>query len=137
MRTDVYSQEKRSEVMSKVHSSNTRPELAVRRNLHSLGFRFRLHKKNLPGKPDIVLPRHRSIILVHGCFWHHHVQCGKFKLPVSNAAFWRSKILRNVQRDKQNISELKRLGWRVLVIWECEIRTSRYLGKLKRFLGWR
>lgn len=132
--TDVYSREKRSEVMSKVRSSNTRPELAVRRKLHSLGFRFRLHGKNLPGKPDIVLPKHRSIVLVHGCFWHHHTACGKSKLPTSNAGFWRRKIFRNVRRDKQNISKLKRLEWRVLVIWECEIKTARYISKLKRFL---
>lgn len=133
LRTDVYSREKRSEVMSKVRSTDTRPELTVRRNLHSLGFRFRLHKKNLPGKPDIVLTRHRAIVFVHGCFWHHHTQCQKSKLPVSNADFWRNKILRNTRRDKQNISKLKRLGWRVLVIWECEIRTARYISKVKRF----
>lgn len=132
--TDVYSREKRSEVMSKVRSFDTRPELVIRKHLHSLGFRFRLHRKNLPGKPDIVLTRHRAIVLVHGCFWHHHTHCRKSKLPVSNADFWRNKILRNVRRDKQNISELKRLRWRVLVIWECEIRTARYMSKLKRFL---
>src|ERR1044071_7234098 len=106
--------------MSKVRSFDTRPELVVRRNLHSLGFRFRLHSKNLPGRPDIVLPRHRSIILIHGCFWHHHSECGKSKLPTSNAQFWKNKILKNVKRDERNILELRGLGWRVLVIWECE-----------------
>lgn len=133
VRTDVYSREKRSQVMSKVPSFNTRPEMAVRRNLHSLGFRFRLHKKNLPGKPDIVLLRHRSIVLVHGCFWHHHKGCKKSKLPASNADFWRKKILRNAQRDSRNIAALKRLGWRVLIVWECEIRDPAHLRKLKRF----
>ena len=130
---DIYSREKRSEVMSKVRSSGTGPELTVRRQLHSQGFRFRLHDKELPGKPDIVLPKYRSVVFVHGCFWHHHTGCPKSKLPTSNAEFWTEKILANVRRDRRNISELKRLGWRVLVIWECDIRTGKYLGKLNRF----
>lgn len=131
---DVYSREKRSEVMSKVRSSNTGLEMAVRRKLHSLGFRYRLHGKDLPGKPDIVLPKYRSVIFVHGCFWHHHVGCPKSKLPVSNADFWRKKIFRNVQRDEQNIYELERLGWRAVAVWECEVRTGVYVDKLIRFL---
>jgi DNA mismatch endonuclease (patch repair protein) len=131
---DVYSSEKRSEVMSKVRSSDTGPEMIVRRKLHSLGFRFRLYSKKLPGKPDIVLPKYRSVVLVHGCFWHHHTECPKSRLPASNAEFWRNKILRNVRRDEQNIAELIRLGWRVLVIWECEIKNGSYMESLNKFL---
>lgn len=131
---DVYSREKRSEVMSKVRSSNTGPEMIVRRKLHSLGFRYRLHGKDLPGKPDIILPKHRSVVFVHGCFWHHHTDCPKSKLPTSNADFWEKKIFRNVRRDEQAVSELRQLGWRVLIIWECEIRTGSYLTKLDDFL---
>lgn len=132
---DVYSREKRSEVMSKVRSSDTGPEMIVRKKLHSLGFRFRLHGKHLPGKPDIILPKHRSVVFVHGCFWHHHSGCPKSKLPATNADFWRKKIFRNVQRDEQVVSDLRQLGWRVLVVWECEIRTGVYLEKVNGFLG--
>ena len=130
---DIYSKEKRSEIMSKVRSSGTKPEVIVRKELHSLGFRFRLHSKLLPGKPDIVLPKHRAVIFVHGCFWHHHTGCGKSKLPASNAEFWQTKIFENVRRDAQIKSEPKRLGWRVLVIWECETKSGIYIQKLCRF----
>jgi DNA mismatch endonuclease, patch repair protein len=130
---DIYTREKRSELMSKVRTSGTNPEMIVRRKLHSLGFRFRLHCKNLPGKPDIVLPKYRSVVFVHGCFWHHHIGCGKSKLPVSNADFWRDKIFENVRRDRRRVSELKKLGWRVLTIWECEAKNGSYTAKLVKF----
>lgn len=132
-RMDIYDREKRSELMSKVRSGGTKPELIVRRKLHSLGFRFRLHSKSLPGKPDIVLPKYRSVVFVHGCFWHHHKNCGKSKLPTSNAEFWREKIYSNVQRDARIVSELEELGWQVLIIWECETKNGTFAGKLSSF----
>ena len=119
---DIYGRSKRSEVMAKVRSEDTAAEMAVRRILHSLGYRYRLHSKDLPGRPDIVLPRHSAIVFVHGCFWHHHQSCGKSKLPRSNAEFWEKKILANVRRDKRNMSQLRESGWRVLVVWECETK---------------
>jgi DNA mismatch endonuclease (patch repair protein) len=131
---DVYSPEKRSQVMAKVRSINTGPELIVRRRLHALGFRFRLHAKDLPGKPDIVLPRYRSVIFVHGCFWHSHVECSKAKLPVSNKEFWRKKIARNVERDEQACLLLKQRGWRVFVLWECAIAKARCFDELAKSL---
>lgn len=130
---DIYSREKRSEIMSKVRSSGTKPEITVRRKLHALGFRFRLHQQTLPGKPDIVLPKHRSVIFVHGCFWHHHEGCGKSKLPSSNEGFWQAKIADNIRRDRKNLSELKRLGWRAMVIWECETKNGTFVTRLARF----
>jgi DNA mismatch endonuclease (patch repair protein) len=132
---DIYSREKRSELMSKVRTAGTRPEMTVRRKLHSLGFRYRLHSGNLPGKPDIVLPKHRSVIFVHGCFWHHHKGCPKSKLPVTNAEFWRDKIFSNVKRDAKKTTELKKLGWQVLIIWECEAKSGQFTKKLDRFMN--
>lgn len=132
---DIYSREKRSALMSNVRTANTTPELVVRRQLHSLGFRFRLHNKTLPGKPDITLPKHRIVIFVHGCFWHHHKNCPKSKLPSTNREFWAEKIASNVTRDTKKTAALRRLGWRVLVIWECETKTGRFNAKLNRFLS--
>lgn len=131
---DIYEPEKRSQIMAAVRTRHTAPELVVRRLLHSLGYRFRLHRDDLPGNPDIVLPRHRAAILVHGCFWHHHKRCKKAKLPATNREFWRRKILRNVQRDKANIQDLERLGWRVMVVWECETSRDDLASRLIQFL---
>lgn len=132
---DIYDKQKRSEIMSKVRSKNTTPELLVRQTLHRMGYRFRLHKSDLPGKPDIVLPKHRKIILVNGCFWHGHRDCPRAKLPNTNVEFWRDKINRNVERDKKNIALLISQGWNVLVIWECETKDTSFLRlKLKEFL---
>lgn len=131
---DIYSRKKRSELMSKVRTEDTKPEVIVRQKLHSLGFRFRLHPKNLPGKPDIVLPKYRSVIFVHGCFWHHHDNCGKAKLPTSNTEFWRTKIFKNVERDYAKSAELIKLGWRVLVIWECETKNGSFEKKLREVI---
>src|SRR3954465_5429815 len=116
---DRISPDSRSKLMSRVSGMNTRPEIAVRHLLHALGFRFRLHRKDLPGKPDIVLPRHRKVILVHGCFWHSHPRCPGAALPTTNAEFWCTKIEKNVARDKRVRSELTGLGWDVLVLWQC------------------
>ena len=122
--SDVFSKEKRSEVMSRVRSSDTKPERAVRSALHRLGYRFRLHRRDLPGKPDIVLPRLKTVIFVHGCFWHQH-GCKKSKLPQQNAAFWQRKLLSNVARDGAVTRQLAESGWKVVVIWECQFKQGR------------
>jgi len=108
--------------MSRVRTKGTAPELALRSALHSAGIRFRLHRKDLPGKPDIVLPKYRSVIFVHGCFWHHHEGCIKSKMPKTNIEFWQDKIAANIKRDKSNQDDLAKLGWRVLIVWECNIK---------------
>lgn len=120
--TDILSKEKRSWNMSRIRSGNTKPEIAVRRTLHFLGYRFRLHRKDLPGKPDIVLPKYRTVIFVHGCFWHRHENCRYSYNPKSRTEFWQDKFAANIERDKQNAADLKMLGWRQLVIWECETK---------------
>jgi DNA mismatch endonuclease (patch repair protein) len=118
---DIVSKKKRSEMMSGIGSKNTKPEIIVRKLLHSNGYRFRLHSKNLPGKPDICLPKHKSVIFVNGCFWHGH-SCPIFRVPKTRPDFWHAKIEGNRDRDKKNIEDLLELGWRVLVIWECTLR---------------
>ena len=120
---DVFSPSKRSEIMARVRSKNTRPELAVRSGLHRMGFRFRLHRADLPGHPDIVLPRFKAAVFVHGCFWHGHPNCRHADRPTSNIGFWNKKIDRNISRDRTNRSALKRLGWTVVTVWECSIRS--------------
>ncbi|OHB44581.1 MAG: very short patch repair endonuclease [Planctomycetes bacterium GWC2_45_44] len=132
---DVHSQQQRSFNMSKIRDKNTKPEMIVRSIVHRMGFRFSLHNKKLPGKPDIVLSRHKKIIFVHGCFWHiHNCKYGKVK-PATNADFWTNKRQGNAARDKENIRKLKQLGWRVLVIWECQIRKpEKAVNSIKRFL---
>ena len=125
----------RSEVMAKVLSKDTKPEIIVRSLLHAMGYRFRLHRKDLPGSPDIVLPGKKAVIFVHGCFWHGHDCKRGDRPPVNNAEYWNNKRSRNVARDAQHIIELESLGWRVLVIWECEIkRTQDLKGRLISFL---
>jgi len=114
--------EARSRIMRGVRKKNTKPELLVRRELHAMGFRFRLHRRDLPGTPDVIMPRHRAAILVHGCFWHQHVGCRHANLPRTRTDYWLPKLARNVKRDAQTEKELVALGWRVLVLWECELR---------------
>lgn len=134
--TDVFTVGKRSEVMSRIRGRDTKPELAVRRLIHAMGYRFRLHRRNLPGTPDIVLPRHGKIILVHGCFWHGHRGCKDGRHPTSNTAYWDAKLARNQQRDKSSLRSLRRLGWKVLTIWECEVtRLDRLQERLATFLN--
>ncbi len=113
--------EKRSKNMSAIKSKNTKPEIAVRKLLHSMGYRFRLHRKDLPGSPDIVLPKYKTVIFVHGCFWHRHENCKYASNPKTRKEFWENKFKANVKRDKNNFKELKNLNWKVLVIWECEL----------------
>ncbi|MEY9096710.1 very short patch repair endonuclease [Paenibacillus sp. RC84] len=119
---DSFSKEKRSQIMSKIKSKNTTPELIVRRLLHKMGYRFRLHRTDLPGKPDIVLPRFKKVIFVNGCFWHGHSNCKKSQLPESNKKFWQDKISRNINRDAENIKKLIEMGWGVLTIWDCQTK---------------
>lgn len=118
---DVFTREKRSSIMRQVKGADTKPELRVRRWLHARGFRFRLHRQDLPGKPDIVLPGRGTVVFVHGCFWHGHRGCKRSALPASNHEYWKAKIGRNMVRDRRNAAKLRRLGWRVLTIWECEV----------------
>jgi len=118
---DVHSKEVRSYNMSRIKGKNTKPEELVRKYLFAQGFRYRKNDSRLPGKPDIVLPKYRTIILVNGCFWHHH-ECLYFRWPESNADFWRQKINRNVERDQKNIRQLEQTGWHVIVVWECELK---------------
>lgn len=108
--------------MARIKSTNTKPERLVRSLLHNLGFRFRLNRNDLPGKPDIVLPKYRVVIFVHGCFWHSHPGCKRANTPLSNIAYWNKKLARNHQRDLLVKSSLENLGWRVLIVWECETR---------------
>ena len=120
--TDVHTREQRSYNMSRIKGKDTKPELIVRSLVHQMGLRFRLHRKDLPGKPDIVLPRHNKIIFVHGCFWHmHRCRYGRVK-PKANAEFWQEKREGNVARDRRNLKALRADGWQVLVIWECWVR---------------
>ncbi len=121
---DTITPEKRSELMGRIRSKDTKPEIAVRSLLHGLGYRFRLHRKDLPGRPDIVLPKHRKIILVQGCFWHGH-NCSLASKPKSNQGYWNPKIISNQERDKRNIAALRTLGWEVLELWECDIPACR------------
>jgi DNA mismatch endonuclease (patch repair protein) len=119
---DVMTPEQRSRAMAQVRSKNTKPEKRVRSLLHRLGYRFRLHRRHLPGTPDIVLPKHRAAIFVHGCFWHVHPGCARATTPATRIDFWTDKLARNVARDTRNQRELAAAGWRVLVVWECETR---------------
>lgn len=119
---DIYTKGKRSWVMSRVNAKNTKPELIVRKFIYSMGYRYRLHDKKLPGKPDLVFPGRKKVIFIHGCFWHGHGGCKKSKRPSSNNEFWNHKIDQTITRDKINILDLKNLGWQVLTIWECELK---------------
>lgn len=110
--------------MSKIRSKNTKPELVLRSCLHKLGYRFRIHRKDLPGKPDIVLPKYKTVIFVHGCFWHFHKECREGRIPDTNSKFWKEKLLKNVEKDKMNLAKCKNLGWKTIVIWECEIEND-------------
>lgn len=118
---DIWSKEKRSLVMSKIRSKDTKPEIILRSALHKLGYRFRIHKKELPGKPDIVLAKYKTVIFVHGCFWHYHKDCPEGRIPNTNSKYWKEKLLKNIERDKKHQDLCKELGWNVLIIWECKI----------------
>ncbi|MFV0587700.1 very short patch repair endonuclease [Bacteroides reticulotermitis] len=119
--SDIYSKSKRSEIMSHISGKETKPEIIVRKFLFANGFRFRKNVINLPGKPDIVLPKYKTIIFIHGCFWHGHT-CKRGVLPTTNVEFWKTKIGENIERDKRNIAEFEKNDWLVIVIWQCEIK---------------
>jgi DNA mismatch endonuclease, patch repair protein len=119
--TDIVDSKTRSRMMSGIKGKNTKPEILIRSLLHRNGFRFRIHEKNLPGKPDIVLKRYQAVIFVHGCFWHRHL-CHLFKWPKTRPDFWRDKINKNVINDQKNIQALTSLGWRICIVWECSIK---------------
>ncbi len=122
---DVVTPEKRSQMMAGIKGKNTKPELIIRKELFRRGFRYRLHGKKLPGKPDIVLPKYKTVVFVNGCFWHKH-DCHLFKWPKTRTEFWREKILGNVARDKKNRDLLEADGWKVITIWECAIKNKSY-----------
>lgn len=133
---DVYGKRKRSEIMAHVKGRDTGPELLVRAIVHSLGYRFRLYRRDLPGNPDITLPKHRKVIFVHGCFWHGHKRCPRSARPSTNIAFWRKKLDSNIDRDRRNIGQLRKDGWRVLVVWQCQTRKPETLKRaLSKFLN--
>jgi len=133
--SDVFCKEKRSWLMSRVKGRDTKPELLVRSLVHRMGFRFRIHRRDLPGKPDIVLPRHGKVIFVHGCFWHGHKRCSRSKRPTTREAFWNRKLDQNIERDERFRKRLRRVGWKVLIVWDCEIRKpEKLLRKLEGFL---
>ena len=129
---DTVPPKRRSEIMSGIRSKGMKPEMTVRQLLHSMGYRYRLHRRDLPGKPDLVFPARRKVIFVHGCFWHQHAdpRCRIVRRPKSNRDYWLPKLERNVARDAENRARLEELGWEVLVIWECEVRAG--LGFLTR-----
>lgn len=134
---DIWSKEKRSQVMSKIRSKNTKPEKILRSALHQLGYRFRIHKKDLPGKPDIVFTKYNTVIFVHGCFWHYHEDCREGRIPDTNSEFWKKKLLKNIEKDKKQQEQCKKLGWKVLVVWECEVEKhlSDTIIKVKKILN--
>lgn len=119
---DVHSKEVRSHNMSQIRSKNTKPELIVRKYLFAHGFRYRLHDKKLPGKPDIVLPKYKTVIFVHGCFWHGHKNCRYYVIPKTRTEWWKNKIINNKERDLLNIYRLEKSGWNVIEIFECELK---------------
>lgn len=132
---DVFSKEQRSKIMSRVGGKNTKPELVVRSLIHKMGYRFRLHRRDLPGNPDIVLPRNKKAVFVHGCFWHGHEGCPRAKRPDTNKSFWDQKLNKNMDRDRENIKNLKALGWDTLIVWTCEVKDADTLkNKLLSFL---
>lgn len=128
--SDIMTPRERSVRMSKVRNKDTKPEKIVRSLLHRLGYRYRLHDTKLPGKPDIVLPRHRKIIFVHGCFWHRHGRCRRLTIPANNADFWRRKFAENKERDRTRLARLRAAGWKVLIVWECETRNAEELRRI-------
>jgi DNA mismatch endonuclease (patch repair protein) len=127
--TDRISEARRSWNMSRIRGKDTKPEIAVRSMLHRLGYRFRLHRNDLPGRPDIVLPSRKTVILVHGCYWHRHPGCRYAYSPKSRIDFWEKKFSENIARDRRNMDELQSIGWRALVVWECELREPDELKK--------
>ena len=132
---DHMTPQQRHECMSSIHSKDTRPEQVVRRELWHRGYRFRKCVKTLPGTPDIVLPKYRTVICINGCFWHGHKGCSKYVMPKSNVEFWQEKINRNAERDKSNYAALEALGWRVIILWECELKKDKFEQTMQRLMN--
>ncbi len=132
--TDIVSRKKRSEMMGGIRSRNTKPEITVRQWLHKHGYRFRLHRTDLPGRPDIVLPRRRIAIFVHGCYWHQHPGCKLAYTPKSNVEFWQKKFAENRERDERAHLALQSAGWRIIIVWECEVRSGTFSERLADLL---
>lgn len=133
-RRDPLSPSDRSALMARIRAKNTGPELAVRKLVFSLGYRYRLHRADLPGKPDLVFPGRAKVIFVHGCFWHQHA-CGRYSIPKSRTRFWKEKLDGNKRRDANNVRRLRALGWRSLVLWECQLRDlEKVTRRIERFL---
>jgi DNA mismatch endonuclease (patch repair protein) len=122
---DTVTQQRRSEIMRNVKGKHTKPEMIVRKFLHSKGFRFRVHDKKLPGSPDIKLTKYKTVIFVNGCFWHGHEGCRIYVMPKTNTEFWNSKIEKNLERDVKIINNLKQLGWKVVILWECDLKPKK------------
>ena len=132
---DTVSQKTRSRMMAGIRYKDTKPEMLVRKHLHSLGFRYRLHKRVGKTRPDLVLPRWKTSIFVHGCYWHRHQGCKLASEPKSNTAFWKNKFSQNVERDMRNVEELRSLGWSVGIIWECSVRNGKFMeAKLRELI---
>ena len=131
---DIVGPEFRSELMSRIRSTDTKPEMAVRRMLFGAGYRYQIHCKDLPGKPDLVFRSRKKVIFVHGCYWHRH-GCSRTYNPKSRTEFWNEKFARNMQRDQKNQEELCGLGWKMLVVWECEVESDDQLKRMSKFLG--
>lgn len=133
---DVVDRETRSKMMANIRGRDTKPEMLVRRMLHAAGFRFRLHARQMPGRPDIVLPKYRVAIFVHGCFWHRHEGCRFSTTPATRPEFWRDKFASNVERDKRNIDSLAASGWRIATVWECALRDKGNTEWAKALVDW-
>lgn len=135
---DTLTPMQRSERMSRIRGKNTQPEIVLRKAIHACGLRFRLHVRKLPGSPDLVFPKYHAVVFVHGCFWHQHAGCKTAHVPKSNSAYWSSKFLANEERDRRKARELRDLGWRVAVVWECQVAnvasTRRTVARVHRFL---
>jgi DNA mismatch endonuclease, patch repair protein len=132
---DHLSPSQRSRVMARIHGRNTQPELAIRSIVHRMGYRYRLHVRALPGCPDLVFPKYKAAMFVHGCFWHQHRNCPRARKPRSNIAFWSRKLSKNALRDRRHLKALQELGWKTLVIWQCEIKNFEKVAKtVRRFL---
>ncbi len=121
--------------MQAIRGKDTKPEMLVRRLVHGMGYRFRLHRPDLPGRPDMAFPGRRCVIEVRGCFWHAHASCGRARLPATRREWWAAKLAANVARDRRNLAALRRAGWRVLVLWECQLGSQRLPARVSRFLG--
>ena len=132
--TDVHTSQQRSYNMQQIHSKNTKPEMLVRKFLHANGYRYKLHDKKLPGKPDIVLPKYKTVIFVHGCFWHGHANCKYFVVPKTRTKWWTDKINGNKANDEKAVKALKKDGWKVITVWECRLRTAKLENTLVEIL---